>query len=57
MSEIARVKSGRTVTTELTNRLFRLKLQLFLDDLLEKQIFGRVIAIMMVIEYRKVICC
>jgi len=36
----------------LTNRLFRLKVKEFLHDLQKKQIFGRVIGLVWVQEYR-----
>ena len=53
--ELRHLHCGRTPGTcpDLTNRLFHMKLKDILDDIIQKQIFGRVIGRVWVIEYQK----
>ena len=53
--ELRHLHCGRTPGTcpDLTNRLFHMKLQDILDDIIHKQIFGRVVGRVWVIEYQK----
>ena len=53
--ELRDLHDGRTPGTcpDLTNRLFHMKLKDILDDIIHKQIFGRVVGRVWVIEYQK----
>ena len=53
--EVRRLMGVRKSGTcpELTNRVFQIKLRALLDDIMKKQIFGRVIGNIWVIEYQK----
>ena len=53
--ELRHLHCGRTPGTcpDLTNRLFHMKLKDILDDIIQKQVFGRVIGRVWVIEYQK----
>ena len=53
--ELRGLHDGRTPGTcpELTNRLFRLKMKEIMNDIFNKQIFGRVVGRVWVIEYQK----
>ena len=53
--ELRSLHDGRTPGTcpELTNRLFRLKMKEIMKDIFDKQIFGRVVGRVWVIEYQK----
>lgn len=51
LTEMKETKPSDKLT--ITARVFRLKLQCIMDDILKKHIFGKVIAMMYVIEFQK----
>ena len=53
--EVRRLAEHRKITNmkELTNRLFQIKLKSILRDIIQGQIFGRVVGRVWVIEYQK----
>ena len=55
IAEIRRLQQGRTLSNlvELTNRFFQVKLQAILDDIIVKQVYGRTVGRVYVIEYQK----
>ena len=55
IEEIRRLADGRKLTNlpELTNRFFNAKLKSILDDIVKKQVFGRIVGKVWIIEYQK----
>jgi hypothetical protein len=54
-NEIHRLRDGRETNNmiDLGNRVFKLKLDCLLKDIVKKQIFGKVVGRIWVIEYQK----
>ena len=55
IEEIRRLTDGRKLTNlpELTNRFFNVKLKSILHDIVKKQVFGRIVGKVWIIEYQK----
>ena len=56
--ELFRLKDNRSETelVELANRIFALKLKSLMHEIVKKQIFGRVVGRIWVIEYQVMLC-
>jgi hypothetical protein len=54
-NEIHRLREGRKKNNmiDLVNRVFKLKLECLLKDIVKKQIFGKIVGRIWVIEYQK----